>query len=156
MTTTIAKLYKRLSEPMNMAQPDIERFFVLGTALEFIMKSTGLKLFTLTPSNFTVYQDDGVTKLFEVDEVAGVKVNGSAITTIAAGIANFPGYTTYTDVTIPDQGTTSYVVQITPMDTGTPTGTLGQIGWKVIDAATFRVWNAGTATGQFSYFVTKL
>lgn len=157
MPTTISKLYKRLREPMNASQPNVERYWVLGSFLEYVMKTTAKLLCIFTPGNIKFYKADGVTVLFEVDETTGATVNGASISTLIKGKANFSGQggAVGTTVTIADQGTIDdYEVKITPYGGSTIVGTIGVPTVEKISGSQFKVFNEGSATSEFYYEVT--
>lgn len=87
---------------------------------------------------------------------SGILVNGSSLAFLGVrGKDNFASYTGSTVVTIADQGSTDYNVQITPILTGAPSGTIGEYGYVINSATQFTVYNSGESTGEFSYLVTK-
>ena len=89
-------------------------------------------------------------------DATGIYVNGSALAFVGVrGTDNFAGYTGTTVVTIADQGSVNYSVQLTPILTGAPDGSIGEFGYVIDSATQFTVYNSGASTGEFSYLVTK-
>lgn len=111
-------------------------------------------LFSISAGTVEIFEDTNWTSRLKVD-ASGIWINGTLLAfTGARGTANFAGYTGSTAVTIADQGSTNYSVQITPILTGAPTGNIGEFGYIVDSATQFTVYNSGDSTGEFSYLVT--
>jgi hypothetical protein len=112
-------------------------------------------LFSINSGVVEIFEDTTWTSRMKVD-ASGIWINGTLLAFVGArGTAAFAGYTSSTVVTIADQTTTAYTVSITPITVGAPVGDIGEFGYEVIDSTSFRVYNTGTNTGDFSYLVTK-
>ena len=113
--------------------------------LSYLMFNTTLQFYDVAAALVRLQVDDD-----------GIWVNGTLLAFLGArGTGNFAGYGSSTAVTIADQGSTNYSVQLTPILTGAPTGNIGEYGYKIDSATQFTVYNSGDSTGEFSYLVTK-
>jgi hypothetical protein len=71
------------------------------------------------------------------------------------GTDSFAGSASSTLVTVADQGSTSYAVQITPIGAVSDLVRVGTVGYSILSATQFRVYNTGSGTTTFSYKVMK-
>lgn len=114
-------------------------------------------LFSINSGVVEIFEDTNWTSRMKVDS-SGIWINGTLLAFFfgVRGKANFSGSATVpTVVTISDQSTVNYDVQITPLCVAGLVPDRGEWAYEIVNSTSFNVYNSGTNTGEFSYTVTK-